>query len=146
MGLLERIMSEGLLIPALLEEVLSVALEGSLFWASIRFKCSKRLLMISKLWGKENFTDVLDAPGPHLSCCNVLSCCECFDKVDRPFEGPHSAFERRFAMGSDDGGGAGLIYVLAKHSLAECHVKISEFSTHRLAAINYEQESCHDSE
>jgi hypothetical protein len=37
-------------------------------------------------------------PGIHRSCCKVLSCCECFEKVERAFEGPHSALERRFVI------------------------------------------------
>jgi|SRR5277367_909364 len=38
-------------------------------------------------------------PGVQRSCCRVLSCCECFEKLARAFDGPQSALERRFVMG-----------------------------------------------
>ena len=37
-------------------------------------------------------------PGTQRSCCRVLSCWECLDRVDRAFDGPHSAFESKFDM------------------------------------------------
>src|ERR1700734_3212620 len=86
-------------------------------------------------------TGGLAAPGIHRSCCSVLSCCECLEKDDRAFEGPHSAFDKRFDMAlTGDVLGGGDLYLsetLMDGSRSEVYVTCEANPISRSLKKNY---------